>query len=516
MSKRTYTKEEIRVAAENDLATFIKLVAPKRVLGHVHEDLIQWWCREGAHTHQLVLLPRGHQKSAMIAYRVAWEITRNPATTILYASATAGLAEQQLKMIKDILTSPIYRRYWPEMVNQSEGARERWTTGEIAVDHPLRKEEGVRDPTVKTAGLSTNIVGFHCDVFVLDDIVTSDNAYTEENRDDVKRAYSFFASIENPDAKEWVVGTRYHPKDLYCDLMDMKEDVYNEEGEIVDSAEVFEIFERQVEDRGDGAGEFIWPRQHRPDGKWFGFNTQVLAKKRAQYLDKTQFRAQYYNDPNDPDNQRISRTQFQYYDQRKIVQKNGRWYYGEQPLSIYASVDFAYSLRKTADYTAIVVIGIDPKGNIYVLEVDRFRTDRISTYWDHISSLHLKWSFRKLRAEATAAQSIVIKEIKDQYLRPSGLTLSIEEHKPNRHMGSKEQRIAQVLESRYDNQAIWHYRGGNCQILEEELVLAHPPHDDVKDALANAVEIAVPPRSMRNKSQSTGRVIVANSRFGGV
>ena len=38
------------------------------------------------------------------------------------------------------------------------------------------------------------------------------------------------------------------------------------------------------------------------DGKWFGFDLKILAKKRGQYLDKGQFRAQYYNDPSDPDN----------------------------------------------------------------------------------------------------------------------------------------------------------------------------------------------------------------------
>lgn len=515
MSKRPYTKEDIRNAAEADLAMFIRLVAPKRLLGHVHEDLISWWNRDEAKSHQLVLLPRGHQKSAMVAYRVAWEITRNPAVTILYASATSGLAEQQLKMIKDILTSPIYRKYWPDMINASEGTREKWANTEIAVDHPARKEEGVRDPTVKTAGLNTNIVGFHCDIFVLDDIVTSDNAYTDENRDLVKRAYSFFASIENPGAKEWVVGTRYHPKDLYHDLVEMKEDLYNEEGDLIGSEEVFEIFERQVEDVGDGTGEFLWPRQYRSDGKWFGFNVQILAKKRAQYLDKTQFRAQYYNDPNDPDAERINRTQFQYYDPTKLNRQNGRWHYMGKPLAIYASVDFAYSLRRTADYTAIVVVGIDPGGEIYVLDIARFRTDRISEYFDQIQAMHVKWDFRKLRAEATAAQSVVIKEIKDHYLRPSGLALSIEEHKPNRHMGKKEDRINQVLESRYDNGSIWHYRGGYCQILEEELVMAHPPHDDVKDALANAVEIAVPPRNARS---SKGKVtqLAAHPRFGGV
>ena len=104
------TKDEIRQAAEDDLEAFIRLVAPKRLLGHVHSDLISWWTRSEALDNQLVLLPRGHQKSAMIAYRVAWEITRNPAVTILYASVSSGLAELQLSMIKDILTSPVYRR----------------------------------------------------------------------------------------------------------------------------------------------------------------------------------------------------------------------------------------------------------------------------------------------------------------------------------------------------------------------------------------------------------------------
>ena len=67
------------------------------------------------------------------------------------------------------------------------------------------------------------------------------------------------------------------------------------------SNDIYEIFERVVEDQGDGAGEFLWPKMRRNDGKWFGFDRAILAKKRGQYLDKTQFYAQYYNNPNDPD-----------------------------------------------------------------------------------------------------------------------------------------------------------------------------------------------------------------------
>lgn len=510
-----WTIDEIRDRAEQDLVSFIKLVAPHRVLGAIHEEVIGWWNREDAHTHQLLLLPRGHQKSALIAYRVAWEITRNPATTILYISATANLAEKQLKMVKDILQCPTYRKFWPEMTYAEEAKRERWTTGEFSVDHPKRKEEGVRDPTVFTAGLTTTITGMHCDVAVLDDIVVKENAYTEEGRERVREAYSLLSSIENAGAKEWAVGTRYHPKDLYSDLLEMEEEIYNDEGEMIGRVPVYEVFQRQVEDRGDGTGEFLWPRQRRPDGKWFGFDVGALSKKRAQYLDKAQFRAQYYNDPNDPDNLRISTDRFQYYDRKFLTQEGGKWYYKDKPLNVFAAIDFAYSLSKKADYTALVVIGIDPDGHIYVLDVIRFKTEKISEYFEEIRKAHVKWDFRKLRAETSVAQKAIVRELKDQYIRPYGLALSIDEHNPSRHQGAKEERIAAILEPRYDNMSMWHYKGGHCQTLEEELILAHPPHDDVKDALAAAVDIAVPPRNMRKRNNQNSTVIT-HPRFGGV
>ena len=60
-------KEEIRIAAEASLISFINLIHPKTVLGAVHEDLCYWWEREKHSSHQLVLLPRDHQKSRMVA-----------------------------------------------------------------------------------------------------------------------------------------------------------------------------------------------------------------------------------------------------------------------------------------------------------------------------------------------------------------------------------------------------------------------------------------------------------------
>jgi len=507
--------DEIREAAEQDFITFIHLISPKTVLGSVHEELCRWWCREDALTHQLVLLPRDHQKSRMVAFRVAWEITKRPWIRVLYISATSNLAEKQLKFIKDILTSDIYRRYWPEMIHPEEGKRAKWTNSEIEVDHPLRAEEGVRDPTVFTGGLTTSLTGLHCDIAVLDDTVVYENAYTREGRDKVKSQYSLLSSIEEADPLEWIVGTRYHPKDLYGECMAMQEEVFDDEGDLASTSPVYEVFERAVEDRGDGTGEFLWPRQSRGDGRYFGFDIKTLAKKRAKYLDKTQYQAQYYNNPNNPESQRINTNLFQYYDRKHLTREGGVWYHKGNRMNVFASIDFAYSLAKKADYTAVVVIGVTESNSIYVLDISRFRTDRISEYFEEIQRLHIKWGFRKIRAEVTAAQSAIVKELKTTYIKEAGLALSVEEHKPTRHKGAKDERIAAVLEPKYENMSVWHYEGGNCQILEEELTLEHPAHDDVKDALASVIETSVAPTGagMFKKKKNN---IIFNTRFGGV
>ena len=130
--------------------------------------------------------------------------------------------------------------------------------------------------------------------------------------------------------------------------------------------------------------------------------------------------------------------------------------------------------------------------------------------------MHAEWNFRKLRAEVTVAQQIIVNDIKE-HLKRDGLRLSIDEHRPSRHQGTKEERIAAALEHRYDNQMVWHYKGGFTPVLEEELVLARPPHDDVKDALASAIEIIVKPKANRKPELLGGGMgLQTHSRFGGV
>jgi phage terminase large subunit-like protein len=509
-------KLQRKLLAESSLEEFIKLIHPKRWLGNIHREVIDWWTSSKAKNHQLLLLPRDHMKSALVAYRVVWELTRNPSLRILYISSTSNLAIKQLKFMKDIMTSDIYRQYWPEMVETEEAKREKWTEREISVDHPQRKEDAIRDPSIFTAGLTSNIVGMHCDISILDDVVVQSNAYLEEGREKVREQYGYLSSIETVGAKEWVVGTRYHPKDLYAELIQMEIEEFDEYGNKKSSQSLFEFREWAVENVGDGSGEFVWPRTKMPDGKWFGFNAEVLAAKRAQYLNKIHFRAQYYNDPHDVDSSPIKRDLFQYYNGEFLSQRDGKWFFKGEKLNVFAAVDFAYSLGKKSDFTCVVVVGCDRQSNYYVLEIDRFKTDNPSEYYKHILTMHSKWGFRKIRAEVSAAQQVIVKDLKENYIRPAGIALSVEEYRPSRWQGSKEERILATLEPRYANRQIWHYMGGNCQHLEEELIFTNPAHDDIKDALASAVDFAVPSNVNFAYKKLDEQQFEFHQRFGGV
>lgn len=510
--------KQIRETAKNDLFFFAQLVNPGYMYGEVHKSIFKWMQSysifgqgEALTSNKLIMLPRAHLKSHMVATWAAWIITRHPEITMLYVSATAELAETQLYAIQNILGSTAYQRYFPEYINPQEGTREKWSQRKISIDHEKRKLEGIRDATLATAGLTTNTTGWHADVIIADDLVVPENAYTEDGRESVMKKASQFTSIRNAGGFTIACGTRYHPSDIYSTWKNQAFEVYNADDEIIDRKPVWDIKEFVVEQDGI----FTWPRAVRSDGKSFGFDTQTLARIRAEYSDKVQFHAQYYNNPNDPGSNRINKDKFQYYDKKFLKQSDGSWYFKNKKLNVYASIDFAFSLRKRSDYTAIVVIGIDSEGFIYVLDIERFKSDKISEYFSHIVNLHSKWEFKKLRAEVTVAQSIIVGDLKDK-IREEGLRLSIDDFRPTRSAGNKEERISAALEHRYDNLTIWHFKGGYTDILEEELILARPPHDDVKDALASAVEIAVKPKKSYREDDSRNNNVIYSPRFGGV
>lgn len=504
--------EKVREACENDFYTFMCVLNPYRYFGEIHREVADWLGDPFGSHNKLLLLPRDHQKSFIMANFVCWVIAKDPAATFLYLSATATLAEKQLYQIKQILTSDKFVRLWPHMLHPEEGRRDKWTNTEINVDHPIRAELGIRDSTVLSAGISKVIAGLHPRYIISDDLVVRDNAYTEEGRQTLRTMYSFLASLESSDGWNIAAGTRYQDKDLYHDMITMEEDTYNAFGECIGSRLVYDVLERVVETDG----VFLWPRRKAKDGKEYGFDWPTLSTKKAKYLDKSQFYAQYYNNCNMGEGRSIPRTWFNYFDRKHLNNIQGKWYFQKRRLNIYAAIDFAFSLTKGADWTALVVVGIDHEGFIYVLLVDRFKTDQLDVYFEHIEAAYNKYGFKKIRGEVNVAQGVIVKYLKRKFTE-EGLLLAIEEFKQPNKKNEKEERSFNTLHPRYKEGKILHPREGAIDVLEEELVLMFPPHDDCKDGLTGAIEIAVPPpRShMLERGEGNGSKIIYNDFFGG-
>lgn len=518
---------ELRQYLENDLFEFAKYLNPLYCYGDEHRRVFQWLSDPKANDHQLLLLPRAHLKSHCIAVWTIWELTRMPYLTFVYLSAGEDLAYNQIYAIKNMITCDRYRLLWPEMIEEEEGKRDKWAAWAFNVDHPIRKEMGIRDHSVIVKTVKSNAIGLHCDRLVLDDVVVPRFAYTAIGRKEVQQSVSQFASIKNPGAITKAVGTRYHPQDLYYDFAEAEVKIFDDDGNFTGTKKLWEIYERVVEDspNQDMMGNYLWPRTYNPDTKqWYGFNAKVLASIMAQYEstgEREQFFAQYYNDPNDPDSHRLTRECFQYYDKKHLMQMGESWFFKTHKLKLVAAMDVAntgWNERggQAADYTAIVVVGVDSESNYYVLDVDQFKTSDYNEYYNKIIEKQLYWGFKKIVIETNNAGKQV-KTAVENLAYENGVRLIVEGITKTWKDGSKQERWAATLEPKYRQRKVWHFKGGLIPEMEEQIILARPRHDDIEDALCIAVEAARPPGKGIDyiSGINAGNNVVTHSRFGG-
>ncbi|AUR95493.1 terminase large subunit [Vibrio phage 1.208.B._10N.222.52.A7] len=532
MSKRM-TTSDIREMCESDCYEFAQWVMPDRYYGDVHKDMFHYF-QHDKHACKLALVPRDHQKSHCIAVFVAWLITVKPWITINYVSANPRLVEAQLRTIKDILRGKAHRQLWPDHLNfvrDRDGTTkhkptETWTQKEFSIDHPERKKRAVRDHTLTASTVNGTNTGLHCEVTVFDDLVTDENYLSAAEKQSVIDCYKNFAKISSTGSHMYAVGTRYGDDDLYAMMKDIVVQYTDNEGTPI-SEPRWAIFEKVVEDSPNrtGDGVFIWPRQQSPiTGEWFGFDTKELAIKKADLHvdgDITGYYAQYYNDPNDASLNKLSRNDFKYFNPHLLVGTGaGNWEYSGKPLKLFAAADLAFTdgigaNAKKRDYTAVIVIGIDTEGYIYILDLQRFQTDKMEVYYQEIMNMADYWGFRKITVETNNGGKLVKRYLEDEIRREGGF-LEVAGVAHTSHDGKKEERIAQALEPRYRSGTIYHHKGGVTKILEEELVLNRPPHRDLKDVLAIVIENS---RSTikRQEHLATGTRgnVVAISRFGG-
>jgi len=516
---------KIKEECENSLWAYAQWMCPDRYWGDVHEDFFNYF-QYGDSLCKLALIPRDHQKSFAIAVAATWLVAKMPWVRINYVSYSSDLVEAQMNTIQDLFYSEQFRELWPDHLNFEKDKRKdtyvhkktgKWNTGVYEIDHPDRKKRMVRDPTIRATTVKSGNTGMHCDYTIFDDVVTDENYNSPAGKKECIACYKSFAKIMSAGGEWWAVGTKYADDDLYAHMAEIQ--FQNNDGELVDR---WTEFRRSVEDsyKMTGDGNFLWPRMVMPNGAVYGFDKQELSIKKndAQMGDGDLglFGGQYYNDPSAMSEDVIAQGNFKYLDPRLLEQQGKDWYYNDKKLKLSCGADLAWtdssSLNaKRRDYTALALVGIDEDGFIYVLALERFQTDKPEIYYKKIQELHEYWGFNKITIETNSAGKFV-KSAVESLIRVAGGRLEVEGKTHTSHDGKKEERIAQVLHSRYRNGTIYHTKSGYTKILEQEIKQANPATDDLKDAVAIAVSLAVAPFKRRAQKKKKGNVLQM-SRF---
>lgn len=147
----------------------------------------------------------------------------------------------------------------------------------------------------------------------------------------------------------------------------------------------------------------------------------------------------------------------------------------EQFARVVLGVDLAVSLRDTADWTALAVLGREPSGRVWVLEAQRFRAP-FSEVLRAIDSVASAWRVDTIAVEDVAYQRVAVQEL---------CRITTHAVRPIRPDRDKTARFA-PLEARYEQGLVRHSRSLPSWARDEILAFPVGAHDDLVDALSCA------------------------------
>ena len=274
-------------------------------------------------TRSLVLAPRGFGKSTLLSVvRCIFEIVRNPNIRILLLSNTSEQAEGFIREVRGHLEQ---NEFFRQAFGKLEGSK--WTDRELIV---RTRNKIAKEPTIFSTGIDGALISRHFDLVICDDIVDEDNSRTESSREKLRvRFFKVLLPCLEPHGKLAVIGTRYHYRDLYGNLM---------ESGFIPSPTIISALDCQ--------GRSCWPEK---------FPAEHLEQIRRE-AGTVIFNAQYQNDTEAMKGAVFKEEWLQFYEAPPSM------------LRIYQGVDLAIARSSGSDFFAIVTIGLDKWDNIYVLD----------------------------------------------------------------------------------------------------------------------------------------------------
>ncbi|EKS37767.1 hypothetical protein HMPREF9696_01717 [Afipia clevelandensis ATCC 49720] len=293
----------------------------------------------------MLLVPPRHGKSELASKRLpAWYLGRQPHKQFLSVSATEGLAADFGRDVRNIIGSAEYRAVFDTRLAEDSQAKGKWHTSEGGMFYAI--------------GVEGNILGRGGDVLLIDDpYATMKEAQSELTRKNVWDWYTGTAYNRlMPGAAIVVINHRMHEDDL-CGQLLAQQAAGGDRWEVVELPAL------------NDAGEALWPEAY-----------PVKALERIRRNSQPRYwSALYQQRPAPEDGDYFKAEWLKPYDKTPPL----------DTLRVYGGSDYAVT-ADGGDYTVHAVVGLDPEGRMYLL--DLWRKQASSDMWiESFCDMVLQW-----------------------------------------------------------------------------------------------------------------------------
>lgn len=292
----------------------------------------------------MLLVPPRHGKSELASKRLpAWFLGRQPHKQFLSVSATADLAADFGREVRNIIGSPEYRAVFDTTLAEDSQAKGKWHTSEGGIYYSL--------------GIGGSVLGRGGDAILIDDPFGSmKDAQSELERKNVWDWYTGTAYNRlMPGGAIVVINHRMHEDDL-CGRLLAQQAAGGDRWEVVELPAISD------------QGKALWPEAYPIETlERIRRNTQArdwsaLYQQRPAPEDGDYFKAEWLKDGKPPSNDNMR---------------------------VYGGSDYAVT-ADGGDYTTHVVVGLDSEGRMYLLDV--WRKQAASDVWvEAFCDLVAKW-----------------------------------------------------------------------------------------------------------------------------
>jgi predicted phage terminase large subunit-like protein len=328
-------QEALRRAAKTSLINFTEFTYPRYQTAGLHRQIAEQLERveRGEIDRLMLLVPPRHGKSELASRRFpAWYLGRHPEQHFISASASFALAEDFGRDVRNLMKSEEYQQVFDTRLAEDSQARGRWSTNEGG--------------SYFATGVGGALMGRGAHIFLIDDPFGSmADARSEPARKNVHDWFSANYSRLEKNGKLILINHRMHQDDLSGRLL-AQQTAGGDQWTVVELKAV------------SPAGDALWPEK---------FDSEALARIKAN-ISAQDWAALYQQEP---------------------TQEVGSYFKEDwlipvldlpprSTLNVYGASDYAVT-SNGGDYTVHVVIGIDPKRRMFLLDLWRQQTS--SNVW---------------------------------------------------------------------------------------------------------------------------------------